>query len=109
VLHWLNRYIGELQRVADQIDDRENTDTLFKNLTDTQIARDKFLEELPRHPEAIPSVNYPDSTDTFMTMLTGTLMQNRAKELTGFLQEEGRRDEETERLRRRKKDLDDLD
>ena len=109
VLHWLNRYIGELQKMADQIDDREDTEPLFKNLTDTQVARDKFLEELPRHPDAIEMVDYPDSTETFMTMLTGTLMQNRAKELTGFLQEESRRDEETERLRRRRKDLDDLD
>jgi prephenate dehydrogenase len=109
VLHWLNRYIGELQRIADQIDDRENTDTLFKNLTDTQIARDKFLEELPRHPDAIPQVEYPDSTDTFMTMLTGTLIQNRAKELTSYLEQEGRKSDETDRLRRRRKDLDDLD
>lgn len=109
VLHWLNRYIGELQKIADQIDDREDTETLFKNLTDTQIARDKFLEELPKHPDAVQMVDYPDASETFMTMLTGTLMQNRAKELTSFLQEEGRRDEEAERLRRRRKDLDDLD
>jgi prephenate dehydrogenase len=109
VLHWLNRYIGELQRIADQIDDREDMDSLYKNLTDTQIARDKFLEELPRHPDAVQYVDYPDSTETFMTMLTGTLIQNRAKELTSYLEEEGRKDEETERLKRRRKSLDDLD
>jgi hypothetical protein len=44
-----------------------------------------------------------------MTMLTGTLIQNRAKELTGYLEEEGRKSDEVDRLRRRKKDLDDLD
>ena len=109
VLHWLNRYIGELQQIADQIDDREDTDSLFKNLTDTQMARDKFLEELPRHPDAVQMVDYPDSTETFMTMLTGTLIQNRAKELTGYLEEEGRKDREADRLKRRRKDLDDLD
>jgi prephenate dehydrogenase len=109
VLHWLNRYIGELQRLADQIDDREDTETLYKSLTDTQISRDKFLEELPRHPDPVPMADYPDSTDMFMTMLTGTLVQNRGKELTEYLNEQGRRDEEVERLKRRRKDLDDLD
>ncbi len=109
VLHWLNRYIGELQKLADQIDDREDTESLFKSLTDTQMSRDKFLEELPRHPDPVPVADYPDSTDTFMTMLTGTLLQNRAKELTGYLEEQGRKDEEADRLKRRRKDLDDLD
>lgn len=109
VLHWLNRYIGELQRLADQIDDREDSESLFKGLTETQMKRDKFLEELPRHPDAVEMVDYPDSTETFMTMLTGTLIQNRAKELTGYLEEQGRKDEEADRLKRRKKDLDDLD
>jgi hypothetical protein len=109
VLHWLNRYIGELQRLADMVDAREDTDSLFKSLTDTQVSRDKFLEELPQHPGAVQMVDYPDSSETFMTMLTGTLIQNRAKELTGYLQEEGRKEEEAERLKRRRKSLDDLD
>jgi prephenate dehydrogenase len=109
VLHWLNRYIGQLQKIADQIDDREDTESLFKSLTDTQIARDKFLEELPRHPDAMQYVDYPDSSETFMTMLTGTLIQNRGKELMGYLEQERQRDEETERIKRRRKDLDDLD
>jgi hypothetical protein len=54
-------------------------------------------------------VDYPDSTETFMTMLTGTLLQNRARELTNYLEEQGRKDDETERVKRRRKDLDDLD
>lgn len=109
VLHWLNRYIGELQKLADMVESREDTETLFKTLTDTQLARNKFLEELPRHPDAVQYVDYPDSTETFMTMLTGTLIQNRAKELTSFLEEQGRKDEEAERLKQRRKTLDDLD
>jgi hypothetical protein len=109
VLHWLNRYIGQLQKLADQIDDREDTETLFKKLTDTQISRNKFLEELPQHPDPLQYVDYPDSTETFMTMLTGTLIQNRGKELMGYLEEERQRDEEAERIKRRRKDLDDLD
>jgi hypothetical protein len=109
VLHWLNRYIGELQKLADMVDSREDAEDLFKALTDTQISRDKFLEELPRHPDAVQYMDYPDSTETFMTMLTGTLIQNRAKELTGYLEEQGKLDEEAERLKRRRKTLDDLD
>lgn len=109
VLHWLNRYIGELQQLADQIDDREDTESLFKSLTDTQMSRNKFLEELPRRPDPLQMVDYPDSTETFMTMLTGTLIQNRAKELTGYLEEQGKKEEEAERLKQRRKSLDDLD
>jgi prephenate dehydrogenase len=109
VLHWLNRYIGELQRLADMVDSREDTESLYKSLTETQMSRDKFLEELPRHPDALQQVVYPDSTETFMTMLTGTLIQNRAKELTGYLEEQGRKEEEEDRLKRRRKTLDDLE
>jgi len=54
-------------------------------------------------------MDYPDSTETFMTMLTGTLIQNRAKELTGYLEEQGRKEEEAERMKQRRKSLDDLD
>jgi hypothetical protein len=109
VLHWLNRYIGELQKLADMVDSREDTESLFKTLTDTQISRDKFLEELPRHPDPVQYMDYPDSSEVFMTMLTGTLIQNRAKELTGYLEEQGRKEEEAERLKQRRKSLDDLD
>jgi prephenate dehydrogenase len=109
VLHWLNRYIGELNKLADMVESREDTESLFKSLTDTQMARDKFLEELPRHPDAVTYVDYPDSTETFMTMLTGTLIQNRAKELTSYLEEQGRQEDEADRLKRRRKSLDDLE
>jgi prephenate dehydrogenase len=108
VLHWLKRYIGELNKLADMVESRESTE-LFESLTNTQMSRDKFLEELPRHPDAVKYVDYPDSTETFMTMLTGTLIQNRAKELTSYLEEQGKAEDEAERLKRRRKSLDDLE
>jgi prephenate dehydrogenase len=109
VLHWLNRYIGELTRVADMIESREDEDSLYKMLTEVQIERDSFLEKLPERVDPIKRVEFPTSSEAFMTMLTGTLVQDRAKELTSYLEEQGREGEETDRLRRRRRSLDEFD
>jgi prephenate dehydrogenase len=107
VLHWLNRYIGELHKLSDLIENREETQALFRTLTETQMARDKYLEELPEHESPLKHVDLPSSSEAFMTMLTGTLWQQRAKEVTEALQEQTREREREVRMRRRT--LDDED
>jgi prephenate dehydrogenase len=109
VLHWLNRYIGELHRLADMIDAKEDTESLYKTLTDAQIERDKFLEKLPERESPVKWVELTSPTNSFITMLTGTLIQERAKELTSYLEEQNRESDEVDRLRRRRKSLDDMD
>ena len=108
VLHWLNRYIGELHKLADMIDSREDNESLYKALTLTQVERDRFLERLPER-ETVKNMELPSSSDAFLTMMTGTLVQQRAKELTTFLEDQHRDREEEERIRRRRNEVEDLD
>jgi prephenate dehydrogenase len=108
VLHWLNRYIGELSKLADMIDSREDNESLYRTLTLTQVERDRFLDKLPER-ESAKNVELPSSADAFMTMMTGTLVQQRAKELTTFLEDQHRDREEEERIRRRRNEVEDLD
>ena len=107
VLHWLNRYIGELHKLSDLIENKEETQALFRTLTDTQMAREKYTEELPERDSPVKYMEVPSSTEAFMSMLTGTLWQQRAKEVTEALQEQTRKREEQVRMRRRT--LDDED
>lgn len=109
VLHWLNRYIGELNKVAEMIESREDDETLYRSLTTTQIERDRFMEKLPQREDPVKRVEFPTSSEAFMTMLTGTLVQERAKELTSYLEEQNQDREQDDRVRRRRKSLDDLD
>lgn len=109
VLHWLNRYIGELHRLADLIDSKEDTVQLYSMLTGAQIERDRYIEKLPEHEDPVKRVEFPTSSEAFMTMLTGTIVQERAKELTGYLEEKNRDDDEKDRIRRRRRSLDALD
>jgi prephenate dehydrogenase len=108
VLHWLNRYIGELQKLSDLIESREDTETLYRSLTTTQVERDRFLANPPSRNEA-ESPELPTSTEAFMNLMTGTLVQQRAKELTSFLEDQQRERTEDDRIKQRRRDIDDLD
>jgi len=108
VLHWLDRYIGELQRFAELIASEKEDETLFRSLAETQIERNIFLEKLPRRDDPALGVELPSSADSFLQMLTGTLWQERqrAKEITEAMQERAEKAAWEERVRRRKLDID---
>jgi len=108
VLHWLNRYIGELSKLADMIDSREENESLYRNLTMAQVERDRFLDKLPER-EGVQNMELPSSSEAFLTMMTGTLVHQRAKELTTFLEDQNRDREEEERIRRRRDEVEDLE
>jgi prephenate dehydrogenase len=101
VLHWLNRYIGELHRIADLIESDTEDETLYRSLAEAQIERDQYLERMPERHDARWGVQLPSSSDAFLTMLTGTLWQDRAKEVTAAMEERIKEREREQRLRRR--------
>jgi prephenate dehydrogenase len=104
VLHWLNRYIGELSKLSELIENREESEALYRSLAETQMEREQFLERPPQREPAVKGVEFASSGEAFMTFLTGTLWQERAKELTGTLAEQANERAREQRLRR---DLDD--
>lgn len=108
VIHWLQRYIGELQRLGDLIASENEDEALFRSLAETQIERNIFLEKLPQRDPPGLGVELPSSADSFLQMLTGTLWQERqrAKEITDAMRERAEKQAWEERLRRRKIDLD---
>jgi hypothetical protein len=73
-----------------------------------QVERDRFIDRLPER-ETVKNMELPSSSDAFLTMMTGTLVQQRAKELTTFLEDQHRDREEEERIRRRRNEVEDLD
>jgi prephenate dehydrogenase len=82
VLHWLKRYMAELQRLSDLIEAEgaEEEEVLFKTLAEAQLDRDQFLEKLPERAEPTSGVDFPSASDAFMTMMTGALWQERTKQ-----------------------------
>ncbi len=109
VLHWLQRYMEELQRLSDMIESQDEEETLFRSLAQTQIERDLFLEKLPERTEVKLSVEMPTAADAFMSMMTGSLWQERSKQAQEAMRERTRItiEDEVERKRRLKKREDD--
>jgi prephenate dehydrogenase len=99
LLHWLERYMGELRRLADLIDSEEG-ETLFRALAETQFERDKFLESPPERQAPGSDVDIPSAQESMMDFVAGRLWRERAKEVTDAMAERNRERERVRRLRR---------
>jgi prephenate dehydrogenase len=103
VLHWLRRYTKELERLAGLIEAQDENEALFRTLTEAQLERDKFIEELPRRDDGKSAVDMPSSSDAFMTLMTGAMWQDRMKQAQDTMTERSRaRIEQDERARRKR-------
>jgi prephenate dehydrogenase len=100
VLHWLDRYVMELQKMADTIreDDRER---MFRDLAQVQLERDTFLTSPPKREEHGAKVDLPSSADSFMSIMAGALWNQRSKDLTEQLEARQEARKQEERFRRR--------
>ena len=102
VLHWLRRYVSELDRIANMIESQEEDETLFRTLAEAQIEREQFLESPPERTEGRLAVEMPSASDAFMSMMTGALWQERAKQAQEAIVERTRNSVENEAARRRR-------
>jgi prephenate dehydrogenase len=101
VLHWLERYIGELQRLAGLIETAD-AETLFRALAEANLERENFILNPPsRGDGGPPGPDMPSPMDSLMGTLAGALWQSKTKEMTDTLEERQRRRAREERLRRR--------
>lgn len=76
IAHWIDRYIAELSRFKDLV--QENRKTLFKELTEIQIQRDAFMAgEIRTRRER---VELPSTKDTMSAMLLGGLVTARLEQ-----------------------------
>lgn len=101
VIHWLNRYINELQRLADLING-EDSEALFRALAETQIERENFLINPPKREQpGATDLDIPSSGEAFISMMAGGLWRERTRELTSSIEDRRRQREREERLRRR--------
>lgn len=107
VLHWLQRYMSELQRLAELIESEEEEETLFRTLAEANIEREQFLDHLPKREETKWVVELPSASDAFMTMMTGTMWQERAKQAQDAIVERTRERAAREDTGRRRKFMDD--
>ena len=108
VLHWLRRYMSELERLATLIESQEEEEALFKTLAEAQIEREQFIEKLPERTEGRLAVELPTASDAFMSMMTGSLWQEHSKRAQDMIVERTRISARDEASRRRRK-MDDED
>lgn len=102
ILHWIERYIVELRRLADQVEEAD-PEKLYRVLAETQMERDNFIvSPPPRDPSKKEGeFNIPSSSEAFMDSMVGGYWRNRASELTAALEERAKARTREERLRRR--------
>lgn len=99
ILHWLDRYIGELDRLRELIAGSD-PEALFRVLAETQLERETFLVSPPKREEKTADVHLPTASEAFMTLIGGSWLQ-RQREVTEAIEEQRRAREREERLRRR--------
>jgi prephenate dehydrogenase len=100
ISHWLDRYIGELRRLQELIlsdDDK----ALFRMFAETQLERENFLLNPPRREEPVASPDLPSSNDAFLNLIAGGMWAQRAREITGVMEDRLKQREREDRLRRR--------
>lgn len=99
VLHWLDRYTVELQKVADLLrnDDREK---MFRDLAEVQFERDNFVLNPPKREDG-SRIELPSASESFMSIMGGALWNQRSKELSNAMEERAREREREERYKRR--------
>ncbi len=100
VLHWVERYIDELRKLADLIEDNDN-EGLFRDLAEVQMQRETFLNAPPSHADTGKQVDIPTSSEAFMSIMGGGLWQQRAKELSDSFTDRVKTREREDRLRRK--------
>ena len=101
--HWLDRYIDELQKLRTMVDDKDEgaSETLFRALVQTQMDRDTFLMSPPQRERPVTDPDLPTSSESFMSMLAGSLWQNRAKEIADATEQRLKQRDFEDRIRRR--------
>ncbi|HLF78349.1 MAG TPA: prephenate dehydrogenase/arogenate dehydrogenase family protein, partial [Dehalococcoidia bacterium] len=100
VVHWLERYIGELQRLSQLIETADEEE-LFRSIAETQLERETFILSPPERPTgAPPAPDVPSPVQSLMGTLAGSLWQSRVKEMTDVLEERQAARAREERLRR---------
>ena len=76
IVHWIDRYMVELQRFKELIqDDRRG---LFRLFTEVQLQRDAFLSG--ERKSRVPAVTMPSAKDTMSSMLLGGLISSRMEQ-----------------------------
>jgi prephenate dehydrogenase len=100
VLHWLDRYIAELQKVRDLVQD-EDRERMFRQLAEVQFERDTFVQNPPKREDFGPKMDMPSPGETFMSIMGGALWAQRSKEMTEAMEERAKARQHEERLRRR--------
>jgi prephenate dehydrogenase len=100
ILHWIERYIAELRRVADLVQG-EDAAALYRTLAETQIERDTYMVNPPKREEVAKNVDMPSAGEAFWDAMVGARWRERAQELTSALEERQRSRLREDRLRRR--------
>jgi prephenate dehydrogenase len=103
VVHWLDRYVAELQRLRSLIQEAD-PEVMFRQLAETQMERDTFIASPPERKEVGDDSETPSAVDSFMTMMGGALWTNRAREITDSLEEQRAQRDREARMRRKPED-----
>ena len=82
IAHWLDRYIVELQRFKDLM--QENRNGLFKTFAEAQLQRDAFMAGERRVRQ--PAVEMPSAKETMNSMLFGGLINARMEQFEKDMQ-----------------------
>jgi prephenate dehydrogenase len=100
ILHWIDRYIDELRRVAALVESND-AEALYRALAETQMERENFIVNPPKREPETKNLDLPSPSESFMDAMVGSYWSERARELQTAMEERSRARQREERLRRR--------
>src|SRR3990172_800292 len=101
LLHWLDRFLAELQRFRTLIADAGTQDELYQAFVTVQTARDAFLQAPPPKPEPTREVDSMGPGDRMLSFMVGEYVVRRSKEVEKLVQDRERGEEERDKRGRR--------
>lgn len=99
VIHWLDRFIGELRRFRDMMSDGAD-DELYKTFATAQMDREAFLAGKDMGRDMRQQVDIPSSGDALLSLLVGEMLVRRQREIEEATEKRLQEQERERRLRR---------
>jgi prephenate dehydrogenase len=86
IVHWLDRAVEELRRWRTLIADETRAEDLAGAYYEVQVARDAFLDSLPKHPEPAQKGDALSAGEQMLALMVGEYAVRRKKQISDMFE-----------------------
>jgi len=87
LVHWIDRYMEELQRLRRLIEDEASQEDLIAAFARVQATRDAFLEAPPAKPQPSRAIDIASAGDQMLSFMVGDYVVRRTREVEEMIRQ----------------------